>query len=149
MNTLPLQTQKQPEHINFVNSVNSVNPAKPDLPNYLYLSVAVLWAYSGIMPVLFAPDESLVMLAKLGIAESLQWGVFLFASALDVMFAVLIISRYRYQTWLWLAQFVVVASYSVIVAIGLPENWTHPFAPLIKNVPIMALLFYLYQRHKH
>ncbi|WP_230657072.1 DoxX-like family protein [Psychrobacter sp. I-STPA10] len=119
------------------------------LPNYLYLSLAVLWAYSGIMPVLFAPTESLAMLAKLGIAESLQWGIFLFASVLDVAFAILIISRCRYQAWLWLAQFVVVASYSIIVAVGLPENWTHPFAPLIKNVPIMALLFYLYQRHKH
>ena len=139
MNTLPLQTQIQQDHIHHAN---------PDLPNYLYLSLAVLWAYSGVMPVLLAPDESLAMLAKLGITEPLQWGVFLFASVLDVIFALLIISRCRYQAWLWLVQFVVVASYSVIVAIGLPENWTHPFAPLIKNVPIMALLFYLYQRHK-
>ena len=119
------------------------------LPDYLYLSLAILWAYSGIMPVLFAPIESLAMLAKLGIAEPLQWVVFLFASILDVAFAILIISRCRYQAWLWLVQFVVVASYSIIVAVGLPENWTHPFAPLIKNVPIMALLFYLYQQHKH
>ena len=122
---------------------------KTKLPYYLYVSLAILWAYSGLMPVLFAPDESLAMLAKLGIIESLQWSIFLFASALDMVFALLIISRCRSQAWLWLTQFVVVASYSVIVAIGLPENWTHPFAPLIKNVPIMALLFYLYQQHKH
>lgn len=137
MNTLTLQSPVQTDHI------------EPNLPTYLYLSLAVLWAYSGLMPVLFASNESLAMLTKLGIAESLQWGVFLFASALDVMFAILIISRFRSQAWLWLVQFLVVVSYSIIVAIGLPENWTHPFAPLIKNIPIMALLFYLYQRHKH
>ena len=137
MNTLTLQSPVQTDHI------------EPNLPTYLYLSLAVLWAYRGLMPVLFASNESLAMLTKLGIAESLQWGVFLFASALDVMFAILIISRFRSQAWLWLVQFLVVVSYSIIVAIGLPENWTHPFAPLIKNIPIMALLFYLYQRHKH
>ena len=122
---------------------------KKNLPYYIYLSLALLWAYSGIIPVLFAASESLAMLAKLGIAQPLQWGVFYFASILDVLFAGLIISRYRYQPWLWLCQFMVVAAYSVIVAIGLPENWTHPFAPLIKNIPIMALLFYLYQQHKY
>ena len=117
------------------------------LPNYLYLSLAVLWLYSGIIPVLFSQAESLAMLSQLGINEHFQIAVFLIASVIDIVFGLLILSRYRSQPWLWFSQLVVVIGYSIIVGLGLPENWVHPFAPLIKNVPIIALLLYLFQQH--
>ena len=119
----------------------------PKLPNYLYLSLAVLWLYSGIVPVIFSPDESLALLSQLGINAPLQKATFLIASVIDIIFGLLILSRYRYQPWLWFSQLVVVIGYSIIVGVGLPENWVHPFAPLIKNVPIIALLLYLFQQH--
>lgn len=118
-----------------------------NMPSYLYGSLAVLWLYSGIVPVVFAQQQSLAMLAQLGIADSYQMPVFLLASVLDIIFGILILTRYRHHYFLWLFQLMVVVSYSIIVAIGLPENWTHPFAPLIKNVPIIALLCYLLQTH--
>lgn len=118
-----------------------------NLPSYLYGSLAVLWLYSGIVPVVFAQQQSLAMLAQLGIPDGYQMPVFVLASLLDIIFGVLILTRYRYHYFLWLFQLMVVVSYSIIVAIGLPDNWTHPFAPLIKNVPIMALLYYLFQTH--
>lgn len=117
------------------------------LPNYLYLSLAVLWLYSGIVPVISSPDESLALLSQLGINAPLQKATFLIASVIDIIFGLLILSRYRYQPWLWFSQLVVVIGYSIIVGLGLPENWVHPFAPLIKNVPIIALLLYLFQQH--
>ena len=117
------------------------------LPYYLYLSLALLWLYSGIVPVLFAQQQSLAMLSQLGIGEAWQMPVFLLASVLDIIFGLLILTHCRNYAWLWLVQLMVVISYSIIVGIGLPENWLHPFAPLIKNVPIMALLLYLFQRH--
>jgi|26BtaG_2_1085354.scaffolds.fasta_scaffold03157_3 hypothetical protein len=117
------------------------------LPNYLYLSLAVLWLYSGIVPVIFSPDESLALLSQLGINDSLQKATFLIASVIDIMFGLLILSRYRYHPWLWFSQLIIVIGYSIIVGVGLPENWVHPFAPLIKNVPIIALLLYLFQQH--
>lgn len=122
-------------------------PSSENLPNYLYGSLAVLWLYSGMVPVVFAQQQSLAMLAQLGIPDDYQMPVFFLASLLDIIFGVLILTRYRYHYLLWLFQLMVVVSYSIIVAIGLPDNWTHPFAPLIKNVPIMALLCYLFQTH--
>lgn len=47
-----------------------------------------------------------------------------------------------------MAQFAVVLGYSVIVACRLPEMWLHPFAPLVKNVPILAALWVLGSRHE-
>ena len=119
----------------------------PKPPNYLYLSVAILWLYSGIVPVVFAPVSSLEMLMQLGVATAYRWPLFIAAAILDVTLGLLILTRLSKHAWLWLLQFVVVAGYSIIVGVALPENWIHPFAPLIKNIPIMALLFYLYQVH--
>lgn len=121
--------------------------AKARLPNYLYLSLAVLWLYSGIVPILFSQADSLTMLSQLGIKQPYQTAIFLIASVIDIVFGLLILSRYRSQPRLWLFQLVVVIGYSIIVGVGLPENWIHPFAPLIKNVPIIALLLYLFQLH--
>lgn len=121
--------------------------AAPKLPNYLYLSLAVLWLYSGIVPILFSQAESLAMLSQLGVNEAFQAALFLMASVIDIIFGLLILSRYRSQSWLWLSQLIIVIGYSIIIGVGLPENSVHPFAPLIKNVPIIALLLYLFQQH--
>lgn len=126
---------------------NDQAKAIPKLPYYLYLSLAVLWLYSGIVPVLFSQAESLAMLAQLGIQEPYQTAIFLMASVVDIVFGLLILSRYRSQPWLWFSQLIVVIGYSLIIGVGLPENWVHPFAPLIKNVPIIALILYLFQQH--
>lgn len=118
------------------------------VPNYLYISLAVLWLYSGIVPVFFSQNQSLALLAKMGIIGHWQWVLLIGASSLDVIFAWLIMSKYRNVTWLWLAQWITVVIYSMLIAIFLPENWLHPFAPLIKNLPILAILAFLYQYHQ-
>lgn len=118
------------------------------IPNYLYLSLAFLWLYSGLVPILLNQADSLAMLANMGIPSNLQWTLFILASVIDLAYAVLICTKAKSQPLLWLAQFATVAGYSLLIGIFLPENWLHPFAPLIKNVPIMAILFWLYQIKK-
>ena len=87
------------------------------------------------------------MLAQLGIYKPYRMTVFIGSAVLNIIFGLLVLSHYRQRAWVWLVQLCVVVGYSIIVAIGLPENWFHPFAPLIKNIPIIALLFYLYRHH--
>ena len=116
--------------------------AKP--PRYLTGSIAVLWLWSGLQPLLTARDASLAYLARLGLPETVQWPLLLLASVWDVCLAVWIVWRPGRLMW-WL-QVATVLVYSVIVAVCLPENWLHPFAPLLKNVPIVALLVYLAQQ---
>jgi len=47
---------------------------------------------------------------------------------------------------LWLLQSASIAAYTLIIACCLPAYWLHPFAPLIKNLPLLALTVYFYQQ---
>lgn len=93
----------------------------------------------------FMPEMSLDLLHSVGIPNPLQWPTLIAASLLDIGFAFLCFSRLRSHSSVWLLQLITVAAYSLIIAFGLPEMWAHPFAPLVKNLPIMATLFFLYQ----
>lgn len=123
------------------------------IPNYIYLSLSVLWLYSGVVPIAFNQADSLAMLHRMHIPSGLDWVLFIGASVMDVAFGILILTRYRYHAYLWLVQFLTVTVYSLLVVLLLPntaltEMLIHPFAPLFKNLPIMAILWWLYQCHK-
>ena len=105
------------------------------------LSLAWLWLWSGLQPPLTAWDASIAMLRATGLPERWLAPLFLAACALDVLFAALIL--WRPGPALWRLQALAVAFYSVVVAAALPENLLHPFAPLMKNLPILALLLWL------
>ena len=110
----------------------------------LRFSLGFLWLGSGVQPALTAADMSLDLLGRAGIAAEWQMAAFYASSALDIFFGILCFTKFRSYRFIWLAHFTVVLGYSVIVACRLPEMWLHPFAPLIKNVPILAVLFYLF-----
>ena len=113
----------------------------------LRFSMGFLWLWSGIQPALTAADMSLDLLGRAGIAAEWQTVAFYASSALDIFFGILCFTKFRNYRFIWLAQFAVVLGYSVIVACRLPEMWLHPFAPLVKNVPILAVLFYLFRNN--
>jgi len=113
----------------------------------LRFSMGFLWLWSGIQPALTAADMSLDLLGRAGIAAEWQTVAFYASSALDIFFGILCFIKFRNYRFLWLTQFAVVLGYSVIVACRLPEMWLHPFAPLVKNVPILAVLFYLFRNN--
>ena len=114
----------------------------------LRFSLGFLWLWSGVQPALTAVDVSLDLLGRTGIAAEWQAAAFYTSSVLDVFFGILCFTKFRNYRLLWLAQFVVVLGYSMIVACRLPEMWLHPFAPLVKNVPILAALWVLGSRHE-
>lgn len=105
------------------------------------LSLAALWLWSGLQPPLTAWSESIAMLARLGLPQAALAPLFLLSCALDVAYAVWI--AWRPGVLAWRLQALTVLFYSVAVAVALPENWLHPFAPLVKNLPILAMLLWL------
>ncbi len=120
-----------------------------NIPIYLPYSLAGLWLWSGIQPLVCMPEASLALLAEVGIPKGVRWPVFLAASGWDVLFGLLSIwPLTRARPELWAAQLAMVAAYSLVIAFRLPEMWLHPFAPLVKNVPVMALMFYLWRMAK-
>ena len=116
-------------------------------PYYLPLSLAILWLWSGLQPVLTAPQESLQLLAQIGVPPALQPPLFYAASAWDVVLGIACLTPLARQSTLWWLQAVTVAVYTLIVAWRLPAAWLHPFAPLVKNLPILALICHLARRN--
>lgn len=112
--------------------------------DYLVYSIAFLWLWSGIQPALFALPQSLDLLAQTGVQAAYRLPLFAFSCALDVFFGLGCATRLRHRAWFWAAQAAVVLAYSAIVAFRLPQMWAHPFAPLVKNVPLVAVMFYLF-----
>lgn len=117
-----------------------------DTPAYLAASVGILWIWSGVQPLLTEQEVSLDLLGQVGVGQVWQMPVLRTASALDVVLGLACFSPLRRRAVLWAVQLVVVVVYSLIVGLCLPEHWLHPFAPLLKNLPIAALMFYLMKR---
>jgi hypothetical protein len=107
-------------------------------------SIAFVWIWTGLVSFgLYPRAESLALLARTGITGVLADVTLNCAAALDLALgaATLLMDRRRL---LWLAQFVLILGYSVIITIRLPEFWLHPYGPILKNLPLLAAIAALY-----
>ena len=110
----------------------------------LRLSVAALWIVTGIVSLgLYPVEHSLALLARVGITGALAPVALYGAAALDLVLGVATLAMSRRRA-LWLVQIAVIAGYTLIITAFLPEFWLHPFGPLLKNVPLLAMLALLY-----
>ena len=50
----------------------------------------------------------------------------------------------RARRLLWRGQAGLIVLYTVIISWRLPEFWLHPYGPLLKNLPMLAVLLLLY-----
>jgi nucleoside-diphosphate-sugar epimerase len=109
-------------------------------------SVAVMWLVSGVVSLgLYPVDSSLRLLATTGITtEWMALAALYGAAALDIAFGVSIFALRR-RRWLWIAQIIVVLGYTAIISVRLPHLWLEPFGPVLKNLPVLAVLWLLYQ----
>ena len=49
---------------------------------------------------------------------------------------------------IWCAQLVVIAGYTVLITLRMPHWWLHPYGPLTKNLPMMAVIGMLWTMHR-
>ncbi len=106
----------------------------------LRASLAAVWFAAAVVSVALWPvEDSLRLLERVGVPAALApwalWG----AATLDLAFAVATVSPWAGRR-LWLAQLALIGGYGVAIAWGLPEFWLHPFGPMVKNLPIAAIL---------
>lgn len=112
----------------------------------LRFSLALVWIATGIVSLGVYPlAQSYELLARSGVTSALQPTMLVGASALDIVFGVLTLwpLRSAWRRRLWLAQIGLIAAYTAVVGAFLPEFWLHPFGPLTKNLPMLALLVLL------
>lgn len=107
-------------------------------------TLASVWLVTGMLSLgIFPQQESLKLLAQVGLHGTIAL-VALFGSAvLDLLLGILTLARP--SKMLWRAQAILVLAYSAIITIFLPVYWLHPFGPVLKNLPILLLLWLLHE----
>ncbi len=112
----------------------------------LRLALALVWLWTALVSALVYPvAASYQLLERSGIPAALAPLMLYGASSLDLLFGVATLAlRRRWRPWLWLAQMALIAFYTVVIALRLPEYLWHPYGPLSKNLPMLAVLWLLY-----
>jgi uncharacterized protein YbjT (DUF2867 family) len=106
----------------------------------LRLSIAFVWIVTGVISLgIYPVSESYALLAQVGIngwlAPVMLYGAACFDLAIGI--ALLLIHR----KWIWQVQAVLIIFYSVVIAWKLPDFLTHPYGPVLKNLPMLAIIW--------
>lgn len=111
------------------------------------MSMAALWLLTAAASWFGWPHaESRAWLAACGVSVAVQEPLLLAACITDAAIGVLLICRPR--RWLWAAQLALVGGYTVVMSVCLPGFWLHPFGPLSKNLPLLALMLLMWRASK-
>lgn len=101
-------------------------------------SLALLWIVTGLLSFgLYPTDKSYEMLAAIGLYGPLASAALYGGAAIDLALGIALLRGFRPVLVGWL-QLASMAAFTLL-ALGLPaEYWLHPFAPILKNLPIAA-----------
>lgn len=109
--------------------------------------LAIIWIVTGILSLgIFPQRESLSLLEQVGLQGKVAL-IALYASAgLDILLGILTLASP--SRMLWQVQAALVVVYSVIITFYLPQYWVHPFGPVLKNLPVLLLIWLLYEHEE-
>ncbi|MGW8390085.1 SDR family oxidoreductase [Pseudoduganella sp. HUAS MS19] len=110
-------------------------------------TLAIVWLATAVVSAFLYPAAaSLAMLARVGLDGWAATLALYGAAGLDA--ACGIASIMRPGRALWLVQGALIFGYSAVIAACLPEYLWHPFGPVLKNLPILAILVILFAEEK-
>ncbi len=114
----------------------------------LRISIAAVWVGSGVVSLFFFPREtSEGWLVRVGIPPAWTGLALIMASIVDIGLGLATLVRWR-PTIVLGAQLVLILGFSAFLTARMPEWWTHPFGPLLKNLPLFVgtLLLWAWER---
>ncbi|MCK9489156.1 MAG: DoxX-like family protein [Xanthomonadales bacterium] len=108
-------------------------------------AVAAMWLVTAFVSAFVYPvAESLELLARTGITGAAgPWALY-GAVGFNAVLGLGLLLAPRWRRWLYRAQIALVLFYTVMISWALPEFWAHPYGPVLKNLPILALLAILH-----
>jgi len=111
-------------------------------------TLAAVWLVTGMLSLgIFPQRESLELLEHVGLHGAVALSALYGSASLDIALGILTIARP--SPILWRTQAMLVLAYSVIIAFCLPWYWLHPFGPVLKNLPILLLLWLLHEHEEN
>ncbi|HZH42931.1 MAG TPA: SDR family oxidoreductase [Lysobacter sp.] len=108
-------------------------------------SLALVWIVTALLSFgLYPVEASRALLARTGLTGSAADVALYGAAALDLALGLATLFAPRRRA-LYALQAALIAGYTVIITIALPEFWLHPYGPVLKNVPLLAMLWLLWE----
>jgi uncharacterized protein YbjT (DUF2867 family) len=105
----------------------------------LRVALAFMWIAAAVVSVgIYPVDQSMALLAQVGLTGTLATLALYGAAALDLALGIATLLVRRRVSWT--LQFVLVLAYTIIITVFLPGQWLHPFGPVVKNLPILAAI---------
>lgn len=108
-------------------------------------SVAFVWLATAIVSAgVYPVQDSYQLLERSGVPANCTALMLYGAVGVDLLLGLgtLLLKRRR---WLWLVQLGLIGFYTVFIAFKLPEFLLHPYGPLTKNLPMLAVIWLLYE----
>lgn len=108
-------------------------------------SLAAMWLVTAWVSLFVYPHQaSLALLARSGLDGGPGVAALYGAAGLDALLggATLFARRRR---WVYRAQLGLIVFYTVIISLYLPEYWAHPYGPVLKNLPLLAMILALHE----
>ncbi|WP_341888155.1 DoxX-like family protein [Variovorax sp. YR752] len=112
----------------------------------LRLSLVAVWLFTAIASLVELDGQSRRVLADAGIASPpwLVQSLIVGGAAADL--AIGLALWLRPSRIVYLSAFVLMLAMTLVATVLQPSLWLHPLGPLLKNLPIAALLWHLYRR---
>ncbi|MGR4875882.1 NAD(P)H-binding protein [Pseudoxanthomonas sp. LARHCG66] len=104
------------------------------------ITLAAMWIATALVSLWGYPREaSLALLVRTGLQGEWATAALWTAALLDLVLGLAIL-RPRWRTPSYLFQGLVVVAYTLIISLWLPEQWLHPYGPVLKNLPVLAMI---------
>ena len=112
----------------------------------LRAALAFLWIWTALVSlVLYPVADSRALLARVGLHGAPATIALYGAALLDLVLGVLTLAAPgRWRRAVWLLQIALIAGYTLLLTFFLPEYWLHPYGPVSKNLPLLALIVLLW-----
>lgn len=110
----------------------------------LYLNIfilSVIWVVSGLSSIINM-EQSRELISMTGISGLTGDSIIVSAAIMDIILGLLLFFTQLRRKALILQLFIIVI-YSLIISIFIPQFWLHPFAPIVKNLAMVVLAFYI------
>jgi len=111
-------------------------------PILALLSIVFIWIWSGVSS-LVNSEESFRLMHEIGANEIISALAIYAGSAADIILGIGVIGK-KYRKQILLLQMMLVLVYTIILSVFAPHYWLHPFGILSKNIPLLALSYFLF-----
>lgn len=109
----------------------------------LRASVSAMWLVTAWVSAFVYPvADSLALLQRSHMPTALAPLALYGASALDAALGLAMWMR-RWRAVVYRLQLTLILFYTLVITVALPEFWAHPYGPVLKNVPLLALIYAL------